>query len=313
MEIHKLNYPDNCTIENSIPYSVALGFFDGLHKGHQTVIATAQKEAEKRGIQSAVMTFDPHPSHLFGEGRNKVGYITQFPEKIRLLESMGIDALFIITFDWSLASLSPERFVEIFIKGLHIKHVVAGFDFTFGSKGAGTMLQMEELAKGDFGTTTIQKVESADEKISSTRIRQLLSEGNVELASTLLGRDFRTDGIVVHGEKRGRELGFPTANVAPEENTILPANGVYAVRFTFDGQTYKGVCSVGVKPTFHDKGEMPAIVEVHVLDFDGNLYDKSVSVDWVSHIRQELKFESAQALIAEMQNDKQRAREILEA
>ena len=162
------------------------------------------------------MTFDPHPSHLFGEGKNKVGYITQFPEKVRLLESMGIDTLFIVTFDWALASLSPEQFVNIFIKGLHVMHVTAGFDFTFGSKGAGTMEQMATLADGAFGTTVIDKVTDHDEKISSTRIRQLLAEGNVEETASLLGRPFRTVGIVVHGEKRGRLLGFPTANVLPD-------------------------------------------------------------------------------------------------
>src|SRR5690606_29049227 len=133
----------------------------------QIVINEAKAKAQELGIRSAVMTFNPHPSHLFGKEADKVGYITKYPEKSRLLEEMGVDTLFIVTFDWELASLSPERFIEIFIKGLGIKHVTAGFDFTFGSKGAGTMEQMATLSDGEYGTTIIEKVTDSDEKISS--------------------------------------------------------------------------------------------------------------------------------------------------
>ena len=311
MEIHKLHYPGTVEIDNNEDYSLALGFFDGLHKGHQTVINSAKKKAEELGIRSAVMTFDPHPSHLFGEGKNKVGYITQYPEKVRLLRSMEIDTLFIVTFDWALASLSPEQFVDIFIKDLRVKHVTAGFDFSFGSKGAGTMEDMAALSDGYYGTTVVDKVTETEEKISSTRIRQLLSEGNVEETALLLDRPFRTIGTVVDGEKRGRLLGFPTANVAPGENTILPANGVYAVRFTVNDVTYDGVCSVGVKPTFYNPGDIPAVVEVFILDFDEDIYGKHVEVDWIQHIRKELKFDSVDALIVQMEKDTEQAKEIL--
>jgi riboflavin kinase / FMN adenylyltransferase len=312
MDIHKLHYPEKIEIDNIEQYSLAIGFFDGLHKGHQTVISEAKRKARELGIRSAVMTFDPHPSHLFGGGKNKVGYITQFPEKVRLLDSMGIDTLFIVTFDWALASLSPEQFVDIFINGLHVRHVTAGFDFTFGSKGAGTMGQMATLSEGRFGTTVIDKVTDRDEKISSTRIRQLLAAGNVEETALLLDRPFRTVGLVVDGEKRGRLLGFPTANVLPDNDTVLPGNGVYAVHFTVDGKRLNGVCSVGIKPTFHETGIQP-IVEVNVLDFDGDLYGKEVAVDWIKHLRAEEKFDSVDALIEQMVKDKQQARMTLAA
>ena len=180
MEIHKLHYPEKVVIGQDEQYSLAIGFFDGLHKGHQKVIGEAQKKAEELGIRSAVMTFDPHPSHLFGDGSNKVGYITHYQEKVRLLRSMGVDTLFVVTFDWALASLSPEQFVDTFIKKLGIKHVTAGFDFTFGSKGVGTMDQMTALSGGAYGTTVVAKVTDGDEKISSSLIRELLAEGNVE-------------------------------------------------------------------------------------------------------------------------------------
>lgn len=310
MEIYHLQYPSHTTIDDMGPFSLAIGFFDGLHKGHQTVINEAITKAKQLGIRSAVMTFDPHPSHLFGKGKDKIGYITKYPEKSRLLEEMGVDALFIVTFDWELASLSPERFIEIFIKGLGVKHVTAGFDFTFGSKGAGTMEQMAAFSAGDYGTTIIGKVTDADEKISSTRIRKLLSEGDVEKTASLLGRPFRTVGTIIDGEKRGRLLGFPTANVSIDEETILPANGVYAVLFSVDGQSYKGVCNVGVKPTFHDPDIRKPSVEVHVLDYDSDLYGKEVAVDWIARIRAEQKF-SVDELIEQIGKDKETAKRLL--
>lgn len=311
MEIYHLQYPSHTTIDDNGPFSLAVGFFDGLHKGHQTVINAAKAKADELGIHSAVMTFDPHPSHLFGKGKDKVGYITKYPEKSRLLEEMGIDALFIVTFDWSLASLSPEKFIDIFIKGLGIKHVTAGFDFTFGSKGAGTMEQMAANANGEYGTTIIEKVTDSDEKISSTRIRNLLSEGNVEKTASLLDRPFRTVGTVIDGEKRGRLLGFPTANVSIDEETILPSNGVYAVVFSVDGKSYKGVCNVGVKPTFHDPDKVRPSVEVHVLDFNSDLYGKEVAIDWIVRIRDEQKFNSVDELIRQIGKDKETAKELL--
>lgn len=311
MEIYHLQYPSHTTIDDKGPFSLAIGFFDGLHKGHQTVIKEAKTKAEQLGIRSAVMTFDPHPSHLFGKGNDKIGYITKYPEKSRLLEEMGIDALFIVTFDWELASLSPERFIEIFIKGLGVKHVTAGFDFTFGSKGAGTMEQMASFSAGVYGTTIIEKVTDSDEKISSTRIRKLLSEGDVEKTASLLGRPFKTIGTVIDGEKRGRLLGFPTANVSIDEETILPANGVYAVLFSVDGKSYNGVCNVGVKPTFHDPGKMRPSVEVHILDFNSDLYGKEVAVNWIARIRAEQKFNSVDELIEQIGKDKETARQLL--
>lgn len=311
LEIYKLTYPAHVEIDGANRYSLALGFFDGLHKGHAEVIEQAKKKAEELNIQSAVMTFDPHPSHVLGKGKNKVGYITPFEEKCRLFRLMGIDALFVVTFDPQLAALTPKEFVDVFIKDLGVKHVTAGFDYTFGAKGAGTMEVLEELAGGIYETTVVGKVMDDAEKVSSTRIRRLLANGNVEEAASLLGRNFRTIGTVVHGAKNGRKLGFPTANVEPAEGSILPANGVYAVRFSFDGVTYGGVCNVGVKPTFNDPTVTGPMVEVHLLDFEGDLYGKDVSVDWIEHIREEMKFESFDALIDRIGQDKREAEKIL--
>ncbi|KXH80025.1 bifunctional riboflavin kinase/FAD synthetase [Sporosarcina sp. HYO08] len=313
MDVFRLRYPEQVTIQNGKAYSLAIGFFDGLHKGHQAVIQAAKQKAVELGIESAVMTFDPHPSHLFGDGKNKVGYITQYEEKVRVLAKMGIDALFIVTFDWPLASLSPQQFVDIFIKGIGVRHVTGGFDFTFGAKGAGTMELMSQLAEGAFGTTVIEKVTDQDEKVSSTRIRRLLSDGDVEETAKLLGRPFRTLGVVVDGDKRGRLLGFPTANVSVDASAILPANGVYAVRFSFDGHVYNGVCNVGTKPTFHDAEDAKVVVEVHVLDFDGDLYGKKTAVDWIASIRKEQKFSTVEQLVEQIAKDKKQSKEILDS
>lgn len=312
MEIYELNYPNKTTIDRQDEYSLAIGFFDGLHKGHQQVIKSAVQKAKELGIRSAVMTFNPHPSHLFGKGKDKVGYITPYEEKVKVLENLGVDTLFIVRFDWELASLSPEQFVDIFIKGLHVKHVTAGFDFTFGSKGAGTMEHMELFSEGSYGTTIIERVEDENEKISSTRIRTLLAEGNVEKTAELLGRPFRTSGKVIHGEKRGRMLGFPTANIETDEETILPKNGVYAVFFTVQSEKQLGVCNVGIKPTFKNPGEMKPLIEVHLLDFDGDLYDQVATVDWIASIRDEQKFASVDELVAQIGRDKETARKLLE-
>lgn len=311
MQVIELQDPHHLPQLAGQQYAMAIGFFDGLHKGHQAVIGRAVEEAKKLGIQSAVMTFNPHPSHVLGGGKNKVGYITPYREKMAVLESLGVDTVFIVTFNKVLASLSPEQFVDLFIKGLGVKHVVAGFDFTFGSRGAGTMEEMKLLANGDYETTIVQKVTDPVDKISSTRIRGLLAEGKVEEAAVLLGRHFTLSGVVVHGAKDGRKLGFPTANVQPPAHTILPLNGVYAVRLTAGGKKYDGVCSIGVKPTFQD--DHPVLVEVYLIDFDGDLYDQTVEVEWLNFIREEQKFDTVDALIEQMHHDTEQAKKLLSA
>lgn len=293
-------------------FSLAIGFFDGLHRGHQTVIQKAIELADELGVYPAVMTFNPHPSHLFAKEEGKIGYITPLEEKQRILSEMGIDTLFIATFDRDLASLTPEQFVEDVLEKLQVRHVVAGFDFTFGAKGKGTMNQMEKLGDGVFSTTTINKVAQGDEKISSTHIRKLLAEGKVAETAELLGRPFRSVGTVIDGDKRGRLLGFPTANIIPGEELIVPKNGVYAVRFTVEDKIYNGVCNIGVKPTFDHPNEARKTIEVNVLDFDGDLYGKHAIVDWIKYIRSEKKFDSIEMLTSSIAQDKETARKILE-
>ncbi|GKV67844.1 riboflavin biosynthesis protein [Sporosarcina sp. NCCP-2716] len=311
MEVIKLDAAQSITPIENKEFSLAVGFFDGLHKGHQAVIREAVREAEERQLLPAVMTFDPHPSHLFSKEDRKIGYITPLSEKERLLSDMGIDTLFIVTFDKALADLSPARFVEDVLKKLNVRHVTAGFDFTFGSKGRGTMEDMRQLGEGVFTAATVGKVAMDDEKISSTRIRGLLAEGKVSETAELLGRPFRSVGTVTDGDKRGRLLGFPTANIIPEDDLIVPKNGVYAVRFTVGGTVYDGVCNIGVKPTFDKPEEAKKTIEVNVFDFDGDLYGKEAAVDWIAFIRPEQKFGSIDDLKSQIGTDKETARAIL--
>jgi len=303
VEIVKLHYPDQLEMTVTDHYSLAIGFFDGIHKGHRAVIRQAVKTAEARSLVPAVMTFDPHPSYLFKE--EGVLYLTPLEEKVRQLEQLGVEVLFIVTFDWTLASLTPSEFIDTFIRKLHVQHVTAGFDFTFGRKGEGTMKQMKELANGDYTTTTVEKVTVGDEKVSSTRIRQLLTEGEVEKAERLLARPYRTIGTVVDGAKRGRTIGFPTANLQVEPKYVQPKQGVYAVHVWIDDQRFEGVCNVGVVPTFETGPEVS--IEVHILSFNQTIYGEKIAIDWKYRLRDEMKFKGVDALVEQIAADKEKA------
>lgn len=314
MDVIHLKYPHQLKNDGMYqPYSLAIGFFDGVHRGHQAVIEAAKQQGQKRQIATAVMTFDPHPSLVLGGRNEQVFYITPLKQKLALLEKMEIDTVFVVHFTSDFANLSPSEFVEKFIKRLNIQHVTAGFDFTFGAQGKGTMSYMLELSNGQFGVTTVQRQEEGEDKISSTRIRKLLQQGDTEMAVTLLGRPFEIPGIVVHGDKRGRTIGFPTANVQPMDGAIIPAVGVYAVRLQVQDEWYDGVCNVGYKPTFHKPEDKKLTIEVHILNFSKNIYGEEVVVSWYKHLRSEQKFSSIEELKQQIEKDKQRAIEYFAA
>lgn len=308
MQIIHLSYPNHVhPPENLGALSLALGFFDGVHKGHQKVIGEAIRLADELNAKSAVMTFDPHPSLVLGGRKEEVFYITPMQEKMEILNEMGVDVCFIVRFTSDFAQLTPEQFVQHFIKDLGVMHVTAGFDYSFGCKGQGDMPKMQEMAQGAFGVTVIQKQADSEEKISSTRIRSLLKEGKVGEVRRLLGRPFRISGTVVNGDKRGRTIGFPTANVEQEIGTFVPGRGVYAVRIWVQGTVYDGVCNVGYKPTFNNPDEKSLSVEVHILNFDKNIYGEMVLVDWCTRIRDEQKFSGIDELKKQIQLDKETA------
>ncbi|ANU13534.1 Riboflavin kinase [Planococcus halocryophilus Or1] len=311
MEIIHLNYPNHVKPDfETGPLSLALGFFDGVHKGHQRVIGEAIKKAEQQGIKSAVMTFDPHPSLVLGGRKEEVFYITPMQQKMDILEDMNVDYCFIIRFTSEFAKLTPEEFIEFFITGLNAKHVTAGFDFSFGCKGKGDMGLMKQMSEGRYGVTVADKLEEGDEKISSTRIRELLKQGETGKVCQLLGRPFRVLGTVVNGDKRGRTIGFPTANVEPELGAVVPSRGVYAVKIRVQGDVYNGVCNIGYKPTFNNPDVKKQVIEVHILEFDKSIYGEMVEVEWHDRIRDEQKFSGIDELKQQIQRDKVTAEQI---
>lgn len=306
MEVIHLKYPHQLEAPAG-PYSLAVGFFDGVHLGHQAVINGAIETAKQLNVKSAVMTFDPHPSIVLGGRKEQVFYVTPLQQKLDTLKSLGVDTTFVVHFTSDFAKLSPEAFVQTFIKDLNVVHVTAGFDYSFGAFGKGDMELMQSLANGQFSVTVIEKRADATEKISSTRIRKALHDGDMELAHTLLGRAFEVPGIVVHGDKRGRTLGFPTANVQQMDGCFIPATGVYAVRILVQDVWHNGVCNVGFKPTFKDPNNKQLTIEVHIFDFNKNIYGEEVVVGWYKRIRSERKFNGIDELIAQIELDKQAA------
>ncbi|MBY7143625.1 bifunctional riboflavin kinase/FAD synthetase [Virgibacillus sp. NKC19-3] len=307
MRTIQLTYPHTLGLDELPRMVSAIGFFDGVHKGHQKVIETAVEEAKQKGMESAVITFHPHPSVVLKKGTQHVKYITPLREKKKILQGLGVDRLFIIEFNKELSSLSPQAFIDHFIIGLNIKHLVAGFDYSYGHKGQGNMGNLHEHTRGMFTYTTVDKVMLNEEKISSTHIRNLLKAGNVQGVHTLLGRPLAFYGTVVKGDHRGREIGYPTANLRINTDALLPKIGVYAVRICHNNEFYDGMASIGTNPTFTaDRKDLS--VEVHIFDYDNNLYGETLQIEWHKYIRDEEKFDGAATLINQMATDEKNIR-----
>lgn len=297
-----LQYPNDLNIQQLKEAVVALGYFDGVHLGHQKVIQTAKAIANENRWLTAVMTFHPHPAVVLGKV-DRIPAITPLQEKEKVMKDLGIDILYVVTFNEAFSKLTPQQFVDEYVIGLSIKHVVAGFDYTYGRFGKGTMATMPEHARGQFEITTVQKVEKDNEKVSSTLIRSLINEGHVEQLPQYLGRFYEMSGTVITGEKRGRTIGFPTANLSVSPEYVFPKKGVYAVKVKYEERTYNGVLNIGYKPTFHEQLPEPSI-EVHILDFDESIYGKQLTIQWRKRLRDEKKFNSAEELVAQIKKDK---------
>ncbi|WP_375263050.1 bifunctional riboflavin kinase/FAD synthetase [Palleronia sp.] len=292
--------------------SAAIGNFDGVHRGHQAVLDLARKEAKARGVPLGVVTFEPHPREVFAPDAPPFRLMNA-ETKAHRLARLGVDCLFELPFDSALSSLTPEAFAQdVLADGLGLSHAVVGANFRFGKGRAGDTDQLCAFgARMDFDVTVAELLETGDRQISSTRIREVLGEGNPRRAAEMLGHLHRIDGPVIHGEKRGRLLGYPTANMSME-GLHLPRLGVYAV--TVDvlsgphAGTYRGVSSLGVRPMF---GQNTPNLETYIFDFDADLYDTHLSVGLVSFLRGEERFDTLDALIAQMDADSRQAREIL--
>lgn len=312
MQTIRLHHPNDIKLTDIKESAAAIGFFDGLHKGHQAVIEKMSKIAEDRGLKKAVMTFDPHPSVVLNPKKQRTTYITPLDVKLEMLEAQQIDYCFIINFSSGLASLSPDYFVREYIIGSGVEALVAGFDFTYGYKGRGNIETLSEY--DEFTVNVVDKCIQSKTKISTTKVREDLSNGNIKEVNEALGRNYAVSGLVVQGEKRGRTIGFPTANIEPELRYFVPKNGVYAVTLKLhsEDRVLKGVCNVGVKPTFHDSMLKPSI-EVHLFDFEESIYGEAVTVYWHDFIREEMKFNGIDELVEHIARDKEKAIKLLES
>ncbi|MCZ0755416.1 bifunctional riboflavin kinase/FAD synthetase [Anoxybacillus sp. J5B_2022] len=308
MKTRFITHPHHLKKEDFPPTVMALGYFDGVHLGHQQVIQTAVQIAAEAGYKSAVMTFHPHPSVVLGKKEQHVQLITPLQEKERLIAELGVDYLYIVEFTPSFAELLPQQFVDQYMIGFHVKHVVAGFDFTYGRLGKGTMETLPFHSREQFTYTTVPKLARNGEKISSTYIRQLLKNGDVHQLPNLLGRFYTVKGTVVDGEKRGRTIGFPTANIELADDYLLPAFGVYAVKIHIGKEAYNGVCNVGYKPTFHAERHGQPHIEVHIFDFADDIYGQTVTIEWHKRLRSEQKFSSIEQLVKQIERDQEQAK-----
>lgn len=308
METIHITYPHQFNKEDLPETVAAIGFFDGVHKGHQSLIQEAVQQANTHHKMSAVISFHPHPSVVLKKSVENVQYITTMEEKETLLAEMGVDTFYVITFNKELSLLPPKAFIDHFIIGLNICHLVAGFDYTFGHKGAGNMTNILEYSDNKCKVTEMEKVTLEDEKVSSTRIRKALADGDVGQAALLLGRHYETTGKVIHGDKRGKKLGFPTANLEVDEEKLLPKQGVYAVTIYVRDQIYEAMASLGLNPTFKVGVTKPTI-EVNIFDFDQDIYGESVTIYWHKYTREEIKFNGVEEIIEQLKEDEVQIRE----
>lgn len=279
---------------------VAIGNFDGVHRGHRALIAEAISQGQKLGRAAGVMVFEPHPREFFAP--NEAHFrLTPLKRKLALIEKLGVNVAFVETFDQNLASLKAEDFIErVLVAGLGVAHVVIGYDFYFGNKRAGNPELMMEMGRElGFGVTVMPPVAQDGEVFSSSAVRLHLAQGEVKAAAHVLGDNWQVSGRIIGGAKRGTGLGYPTANIPLPKGTGL-AHGIYAVRAHIDGRALDAAAYLGTRPTFDDG--MP-VLEVFLLDFAGNIYGRDIDIEFVDFIRPDRRFPSPEALVAQMDKD----------
>lgn len=286
---------------------LTIGFFDGVHLGHQKIIKKVVKKAKIKGLQSCVITFDSHPSELFS-GR-KVKFLTCWEEKKQIFHSLGVDIVQVFTFTPQLSSLTPYEFLKKLNTILDIREILVGEEFTFGRGREGDVKFLKQK-QNEFGYTleAIPPVKINGEKIGSSFLRELLQEGEVEKVARAMGRPPTILGKVIPGKRRGRQIGYPTANLKSHPEKLLPKAGVYAGTVNLEGKVYKALVNVGTKPTF---GDFVPGVEVHLMDFKNKIYGKNLKIWVVKKIRDIQLFPSVMDLSRQLREDRQRAERIL--
>ena len=285
-------------LQKEEPTVLVLGYFDGIHLGHKALFERARKVADERGLTVTVLTFPESPRLAFSRFTPELLlHLTSQEQRYLLLEKNGVDQLVMTPFTSEFASNTPEEFIERYVKGLNAQVLVAGFDYHFGNCRADVQDLMELF---DGQVEIVSEVSLSGEKVSSTRIRQAIQSGDVSLANQLLGYPFMTEGIVVHGDARGRTIGYPTANLAPLDRVYLPSEGVYVAEVEVDGKRYRAMTSVGKNVTF-DGTELR--IEAHIFGFDRFIYGEKMTIFWLEKIRDMVKFDGIEDLMEQMKSD----------
>ncbi len=288
--------------------ALAIGNFDGVHRGHQVLLTHARQEGRRLGCPAGVMVFEPHPREFF-KPEEPHFTLTPLPQKLRQLDAEGMKVAIVLPFDAGLANLTAEDFIEgVLVRGLGVRHVVIGYDFFFGKARGGNPETMRRAGeKHGFGVSVIEPQAEDGEVFSSSAIRLKLAQGDVRGAAQDLGRAWRVAGRVVGGARRGTGLGYPTANLPMPKGTAL-GHGIYAVRAHFEGEAHDAAAYLGTRPTFDDG--MP-VLEVFLIDFDGDLYGKQIEVEFLEFVRGDRKFDSGEDLKAQMERDVAHVRAVL--
>ena len=296
---------------NSLPLKIkptvaCIGYFDGIHKGHQKLINTALKVAKKEDLPTSLITFDPDPWVVL-KNLKSVSHLTTLKQRINILNSMGIDYLYLVKFDKELSKLTPDQFVRELLIPLQIKSLVCGFDYTYGHFGNGKASDL--LKYPEFKTVVVKAVNYRKEKISSTRIEKEISNGNFTMVNKLLGYPYQTSGKVIKGHQVGRTINYRTANILLDEEYVLPLDGVYCGWIRYDQKFYQAMINLGHNSSFNYRQQHS--LEVHILDFNHDIYAKKLTVIWLKKIRDEKEFSSPAELKKQLVKDEKVVRSYL--
>ena len=287
---------------SSQPSILTLGTFDGVHKGHRKIISNLKSEAKRNNLRSIILTFFPHPRNIVSS--EIIKSISTIDEKIKIFSDLGIDELIIQKFDKSFASMDAKEFIELLVNNLKIKKIIVGYNHRFGKNRSADINVLKDFSlKYDFEVLEIKAFEVENIKISSTKIRDAIQQGNIKLCNNYLGYNFDINGDVVKGKSIGKSLGFPTANIKiVEEYKIMPKNGVYLVRCFFEKEKLYGMMNIGFNPTF---GSNDKTLEVNIFDFDKDLYGETIRIEFLNFIREEIKFENVELLQNQLIKDRE--------
>lgn len=291
VNVNEGNIPN---LEDSVS---AIGFFDGLHQGHRELVNATIEKSKEIGINSSLITFSPSPASVLANVDEQL--LTTIDERIIIAEQLGLNQLIVLTFNRELSQLSPDQFHSLVIKQLNIKHIVCGEDFRYGFKGSGSVETLKQV--NDLGLTIINDLKDGDERVSSTLIKSAIKSGDMESVTKWLKRPYSILGTVKHGRKVGRTIGFPTVNLSYPDNKILPIDGIYVGITSIDGKNYVSTINIGHNPTVNTVDHKS--VESFIHDFDEDVYNKVVTFKFIKRIRDELKFDNVDQLIAQMHKD----------